>query len=57
MKVIITGATGFLGGWLVSEFLKDSFELIIFRYKNNQTYQNSEENPRNNICKNKINFL
>ncbi len=48
MKVIITGATGFLGGWLVSDLLKDSFDLTILRYRTSQKYQASQENSRNN---------
>ena len=31
MKIILTGATGFLGGWLIPRFLDKSFELIVFR--------------------------
>ena len=47
MKIIITGATGFLGGWLVSDLLQDSHELIILRYKPTLDYQASQKNPRN----------
>lgn len=36
MKVLITGATGFLGGWLVSHFLEKSAEVICFRNSKSQ---------------------
>jgi CDP-glucose 4,6-dehydratase len=48
MKIIVTGATGFVGGWLVSDLLKDSFDLTIIRYNPKHSYQSSEENPRTN---------
>ena len=48
MRVIITGATGFVGGWLVSDLLKDSFDLTIIRYNPKHSYQFSDENPRTN---------
>lgn len=36
MKVLITGATGFLGGWLVSHFLEKKAEVICFRNSKSQ---------------------
>ncbi len=48
MRIIITGATGLLGGWLVSDLLKESYELTIIRYKQNLNYESSKKNPRNN---------
>jgi CDP-glucose 4,6-dehydratase len=37
MKIIITGGTGFLGGWLVSEFLVDEQEIVVLRNVDTRT--------------------
>lgn len=34
MKVLVTGATGFLGGWLVPRLVQESFEVKILRRQN-----------------------
>tara|TARA_B100001287_G_C22621478_1_gene500284 strand:- start:92 stop:1093 length:1002 start_codon:yes stop_codon:yes gene_type:complete len=48
MEIIITGATGLLGGWLISDLLESSHNLTIIRYKPRLKYQSSDENPRVN---------
>ena len=42
MNIIITGATGLLGGWLVSDLLKESVDLTIIRYRKRLNYENSK---------------
>ena len=37
MKILITGATGFLGGWIVADLLKASADLIVLRNRHSQT--------------------
>lgn len=46
MKVIITGSTGLVGGWIISDLLNKGHELIIFRYEPKINYQPSIENTR-----------
>tara|TARA_Y100000589_G_C27178957_1_gene639908 strand:+ start:221 stop:1231 length:1011 start_codon:yes stop_codon:yes gene_type:complete len=46
MKVIITGATGLLGGWLVSDLIEESYDVTVIRYVPKINYQASKENPR-----------
>ena len=36
MKIIVTGGTGFLGGWVVSEFLDIGYDVISIRNKDVQ---------------------
>ena len=44
MKIILTGATGFLGGWLIQRFLDKSFELIVLRsFKTKFNYQSDSQ--------------
>lgn len=44
MRVLITGATGFLGGWLVSHFLEKKAEVICFRNSKSQlSYRNDSQ--------------
>ena len=46
MKVIITGATGLLGGWLVSDLIRESYDVTVIGYESKIDYQSSTENPR-----------
>ena len=41
MKIIITGATGFLGGWLVKHFLEKNIDIIVIN--------NSSRNIKNRV--------
>ena len=44
MKIILTGATGFLGGWLISELLNKSFEVVVLRSpKGKISYQSNSQ--------------
>ena len=35
MKIIITGGTGFLGGWLIGQWLDDGHEVLVIRNPKN----------------------
>ena len=58
MKIILTGATGFLGGWLIPKFLDKSFELIVFRTsKTNFNYQSDSQyfiKKYNKFCREEV---
>ena len=44
MKIILTGATGFLGGWLIPELLNKSFEVTVLRNpKSKISYQSNSQ--------------
>lgn len=44
MKIILTGATGFLGGWLIPELLNKSFEVVVLRSpKGKISYQSNSQ--------------
>ena len=50
MKIIITGATGFLGGWTVASLLNKSFDLTIIRnQKSNIKYRENSQYLLNNL--------
>jgi len=58
MKIILTGATGFLGGWLIPKFLDKSYELIVLR--TSQTLIKYQSDPQyfikeyNKLCREEV---
>ncbi|MGI9204138.1 MAG: NAD-dependent epimerase/dehydratase family protein [Woeseiaceae bacterium] len=42
MKILFTGATGFLGGWLINHFLNSFDEVIVLRNKDTRTTHKSD---------------
>lgn len=53
MRVIVTGGTGFLGGWLISDFLDKSFDVVVVRNPQNQvSYRQDSQYFIKNLGKN-----
>lgn len=42
MKIVLTGASGFLGGWLINDFLDKSYDITVLRSTKNKLYYQTD---------------